>query len=236
MPRRTLSDKTAWDDIDAYLAYVEISLSLGAEDGDKELAALVPPVKQLITRWEALDGERRLARRAVIRANALVVQRDLELDAVTTDLHNAVLSAGNLDRKAPLFTRFFPRALSLVVKAALETQLAGSRALLQKLGQDDTPAALRKAHEKPLKDAIAAGDAAIKHRESVRVEQQQVTTRIGELRDAANRTLLTVEGSLKALAGKRNLGTDFVDAFFPSARATPKPPATPPPESARPTP
>lgn len=232
MPRRTLSATQSWDDIYNYIAYVEIALSLAADDGDKELAALLPPVRKLLARWEALDADRRGQKSQVIRANALVGLRNVELDAVTTLLHNAVLSEAGLDRKAPLFTRLFPRPLSQVVNMALEAQLGVSRTLLHKLAQTETPAPLRKAHEKPLKDSIAAGEAAIQNREAARAATQAMTTQIAALRDEANNVLLTTEGHLKALAGKRNLGTSYVNAFFPAPTPTSKRRAEPAPTPA----
>lgn len=48
MPRRTLDSKTSWDDIYNYLSHVEIALSLAVDDGDKDLAPLVAPVKKLL--------------------------------------------------------------------------------------------------------------------------------------------------------------------------------------------
>ena len=95
MPRRAFSAKVAWNDIYDYIAYVEMSLSLRADKGDKELAALVPPVKKLRTRWEAMDGERRRLLTNVIRANALVSLQNQELDGLTTSLHNDTLAAAD---------------------------------------------------------------------------------------------------------------------------------------------
>lgn len=222
MPRRNLSATTSWDDIYNYLTYVQIALSLAIEDGDKEMAALLPPAKKLLARWEAMDGERRRRQGEVIVANARVGLRDLGLDEVTTALHHAVLSEASLDRKAPLFTRLFPKPLSQVVAMALEAQLGVSRTLLHKLSQAETPASIRKAHEKPLKDAIAAGEAAIKNREVARAAAQEFSTQVAGLREEANNLLLTIEGSLKAIAGKRGLGTSFVHAFFPATRSAAK--------------
>lgn len=218
MPRRTLSASLAWNDIYNYIAYVEIALSLAADDGDKEVAALLPPARKLLARWEVLDAERRGRQSEIIRANALVGLRDVELDGVTTRLHNEVLSAASLNRKAPLFTRLFPRPLSQVVNMALEAQLGVGRTLLHQLGQAETPMPLRKAHEKLLKDSIAAGEAAIKNREAARAAGQAMATQIAALREEANNALLTIEGQLKALAGKRGLGTGYVNAFFPAPR------------------
>ena len=224
MPRRTLDSKTSWDDIYNYLSHVEIALSLAVDDGDKDLVPLVAPVKKLLDKWAKLDGDRRDRQRAVIRAHALVGLRDLGLDDVTTQLHHDVLGVAKQSRKAPLFQQLFPKPLSAVVSLSLEAQLGVSRTLLHKLTLAETPTALRKAHEKPLTDAIAAGEAAIKNREAAKAAQQGLSTQVAALRDEANSVLLTTEGQLQAIAGKRGLGKAFVNAFFPATHTPRKRP------------
>lgn len=159
----------------------------------------------------------------MIRAHALVGLRDLGLDDVTTQLHHDVLGVAKQSRKAPLFQQLFPKPLSAVVSLSLEAQLGVSRTLLHKLTLAETPAALRKAHEKPLTDAIAAGEAAIKNREAAKAASR-ASTQVAALRDEGNGVLLTTEGQLQAIAGKRGLGKAFVNAFFPATAAPRKRP------------
>lgn len=225
MGRRVLSEKCSWDDMCDYASYVEISLSLAGEEGDKEVAALAPPVKKLRDAWLALDTERRGWQWATLRANALVAMRDLKLGAVTKSLHDDALSASGLNRSAPLFKGLFPKPLSQLVPQSLGAQLGPSRVLLLKLGAADMPAALRKAHEKPLKECIAAGEAAIQGRDQARVTAQGGAVRVAVLREEINSALLVVEGGLQTIAGRRGLGKDFVAAFFPTKTA--KKPADP---------
>lgn len=217
MPRRSLTINTSWDDIYNYIAHVQTALSLGAEDGDKALAAPAAAAQKHLDAWTKLDGDRRDRQRAVIRAGARVALRGVGLDRVVTDLHHALLGEVSQNRKAPLFKRLFPKSLTAAIKPGLEAQLGSGRMLLQQLTQPETPAALRKAHEKPLKEALTAGEAALKDREAARATQQALSAQIAGLRDAANATLLTVEGQLKALAGERGLGVGFVNAFFPAS-------------------
>lgn len=217
MPRRSLAINISWDDIHSYISHVQTALSLAAEDGDKALAAPAAAAQKHLDQWTRLDGERRDRQRAVIRAGARVALRDVALEGTMTGLHHDLLAGVKQNRKAPLFKRLFPKPLSTVTKPGLEVQLGSGRMLLQQLIHPDTPAALRKAHEKPLKDALAAGEAALKERETARAAQQALSTQLTGLREAADRTLLGIEGQLKALAGERGLGVGFVNAFFPAS-------------------
>ncbi len=62
---------------------------------------------------------------------------------------------------------------------------------------------------------------------------QRVKTAIARaLVQEPNNVLLTTQGHLKALAGKRNLGTSYVNAFFPAPTPTSKRRAEPAPTPA----
>jgi len=223
MPRRDLSPRISWDDTYAYLAYVDDALHLAGEDGDANVAILAKPVDKLLVEWEVIDGERRARRRAVSRANALVRRRDLQADVLVTVVHNDVLATVKLDREAPLFKRLFPNPLSSVVRLSLESEMPDLRALSLKLGEPETPAALKKAHEGALLAIIEQGQMAVTGREHAFAEAGRVSARVVSFRQDANATLLGVEGKLKALAAERRL-VDFLEqdiASFLDAESMP---------------
>lgn len=216
MARTEMNDNTAWDDMHSRVAYSADALSIAGEDGDKPVGALEKPVDKLLTQWESLDVERRAKRRAVGRAHALVRRRDVQADEVVKAIHDDVLGQVKLDREAPLFRRLFPDPVSSVVRMALESQLPAMRTLAHKLGEDETPAALKKTHAKALADAIERGDAAIKGREEMFAQAGRTSARVASWREDANHVLRGVEGALQQLASERRLGSDWVDAFFPT--------------------
>jgi hypothetical protein len=224
MGRNDLTERTAWDDGYGTVAYSADALSLAGEDGDKSVGALLKPVDKLLTQWEALDGERRAKRRAVGRAHALVRRRDVQADTVVTALHNDTLGHVKQDREAPLFKRLFPDPLSSVVRMALESQLPVMRTLALALGDDETPGTLKKAHAKALADAIERGQAAIHAREEAFSAAGRTSARIASWREDANHVLRSVEGALQQIASERRLGTEWVDAYFPSAERGKKKP------------
>lgn len=216
MARTEMTDKTAWDDAYSRVAYTADAVGLAGEDADKPVGALVKPVEKVLALWEALDVERRTKRRAVGRAHALVRRRDVQADEVVTAIHNDALGHAKQDREAPLFARLFPDRLSNVVRMALESQLPVMRALAHKLAEDETPAALKKAHTKPLAEAIERGDAAVKAREEAFAAAGRTSARVASWREDANHVLRGVEGALQQLASERRLGTEWVDAYFPT--------------------
>lgn len=216
MGRRDLSDRTAWDDGHGSVAYTADALALAGEDGDKATGALAHAAEKLLVRWEALDTDRRARRRAVGKSHALVRRRDIQADTAATDLHNDTLAHVKQDRSAALFIRLFPSTLSVVVRLSLESELPVLRTLAHKLAEDETPAALKKAHTKPLAEAIDKGEIAIRAREEAFAAAGRVSAKIASWREDANAVLLGIEGALKQIAAERKLGTEWVDTFFPT--------------------
>ena len=103
---------------------------------------------------------------------------------------------------------------------------------MHKVSLEETPAAIRKAHEKPLNACIAAGDAAIEGRLLARVATQEMAGKVTALWTEANSVLLGVEGSLKMIASRRGLGASFLDSIFPEATRSTRRSATPAPKPA----
>lgn len=222
MAQKTLDPSIRFDDIVARLQFTAIALELAGDDGDKECAALAPPLAKLTARWADLDRERQDQTRRTVRANALCKRRNLQLDDALTAIHHATLAATSQDRKAPLFTHLFPKPLSELVKPALEGQLKIAESFAERLSQSAAHAALRKAHDKPLRDAIAQGQAALKERTSTQAAAADLSGRVDVLWGDANAALLAVDGALRGLAAKRRLSKDWIDSFFPDAATRPK--------------
>lgn len=227
MGRRELTEKTSWDDCYGAVAYTADALALAGEDGDKAAGALAPTVEKLLTRWEALDSERRAKRRGVGRAHALVRRRDIQADGAVTDLQNDTLGHVKQDREDGVFLWLFPDPPYTVVRLALESELPALRTLADKLDKPETPAVLRKAHKKAIIDVYERGQAAIHGREKAFTAQGSTSARIASWRDDANAVLLGIEGALKSIASERRLGTDWVDSFFPTVERSTKKKAAP---------
>jgi len=98
---------------------------------------------------------------------------------------------------------------------ALQSQLPVMRTLALRLAEPEVPQALKKDHTKPLARAIEGGGAAIEAREAAFADAGRTSARIASFREDANHVLLGIEGSLKQIASKRKLKSDWVDLFFP---------------------
>ena len=99
MAKKTLNSNIAFDDIASRLNFTHVALGLAGDDGDKEVAALLPPLGKLLLRWQDLDRDKTAQGLATIRGHALCKRRDMQLDAALLAVHNATLSAANQDRK-----------------------------------------------------------------------------------------------------------------------------------------
>ena len=229
MAKKTLESAIGFNEIRNRLLFTEIALELAGADGDKEVAALGAPIGKLHTRWQDLLSVRHQQERQQIRANALCKRRNVLLDGVLKTIHNATLSAADQQRKATLFTHLFPKPLSTLTKPALEGQIKVAEAFVERLAKSDAHAALRKLYEKDLRASIADGVAALKERDAATATAAELTRRIDVLWADANAALQNMDGALKQLASKRQLGKEWVDSFFPdttSSRAR-KPAAAP---------
>ena len=97
MAKKTLDSNIGFDDIASRLHFTQVALGLAGDDGDKEVAALLPPLGKLLLRWQDLDRDKTAQGLATIRGHALCKRRDMQLDAALTAVHNATLSAANQD-------------------------------------------------------------------------------------------------------------------------------------------
>ena len=227
MATKTLGAKIAFDDIQSRLHFTHVALELAGDDGDKEVAALLPPIGKLLGRWQELDRDKTAQGLAATRASALCKRRDMQLDAALTGLHHATLAAASQDRKDALFAHLFAKPLSDLTRPALENQLKVVAVVLDKLGQSEPHAALKKAHEKALREALGQGEAALKERTKLQGTAAELTRRVDVLWEDANTALQGVLGGLQTLAAKRKLGREWVDSFFPDLPTRPKKPPKP---------
>jgi hypothetical protein len=221
MPRRLLTENVNWDDSYFQLAYTVDALDLAVEEGDKDLSALAKAARPLLDRYDALDVERRKRERAVNKSHVRVKRRDLESDALVTEIHKTALIEAKLDREEPSFKRLFPSAVSRVVKMALESELTVLRALREAMDHSATPKGVKALGAK-LTASIKAGDQSLETRRKAFSERADASLSIQSWREDVNSTLLGIEGELTALAARRKLSESWVDSFFPPAAAVKK--------------
>jgi hypothetical protein len=216
MPRRQLTEHVRWDDSYFLVAYTIDALDLAVEEGDKDLAPVAKALRPLLDRYDALDVDRRQRERALSKCNVRVRRRDLEGDALATDIHNTALAEAKLDREDPTYQRLFPSVLSRVVKMALESELVPLRALREAMDHAAVTKPVKSMAPK-LAAFIKTAEHALDARRKAFVDRSDLTLAVQSWRDDVNNALFGVEGELTRVAAKRKLGSAWVDSFFPPA-------------------
>lgn len=215
MARRLLTENVSWDDSYFQLAYTVDAIDLAIEEGDKELAPLAKALRPLIDRYDALDVDRRKRERSVNKSQVRVKRRDLESDALVTEVHKQSLIEAKLDRSEPSYKRLFPDAVSKVVKLALESELPAMRVLREGLDHSATPKSV-KAFAAKLSAMIEGADKALEARRKAVGDRSDLSLAIQSWREDVNSALLGVEGALAAIGARRKLDESWVDSFFPA--------------------
>lgn len=215
MARRLLTENVSWDDSYFQLAYTVDAIDLALEEGDKELAPLAKALRPLIDRYDSLDVDRRKRERAVNKSHVRVKRRDIESDALITEVHKQSLIEAKLDRSEPSYKRLFPEAVSRVVKLALESELPAMRVLREGLDHSATPKAVKALGAK-LSAMIKGGEQALEARRKAVSERVDLSLAIQTWREDVNSALLGVEGALAAIGARRKLDEAWVDSFFPA--------------------
>ena len=205
----------SWEDTFSYVTSVSLALQVLADDGDKEIKALLPPVEKLETGWAALETERRGRLVDQLRANVVCKRRDQQGDTVVQALHNDTLSRAQQKRTTPFFKRLFPVPVNEVIRMSLASELPEWKDLQRKLSEPEIPAELKKTHEAGLKSAITRGEAALTQREAAASAVSQTASRIEAFREDTDRTMHSLAGQLMHLQATRGEDKEWLDSFFP---------------------
>lgn len=221
MARRQLTENVSWDDSYFLVAYTVDALALAVEEGDKDLAPIAKAVRPLLDRYDALDLDRRKHERAVNQSHVRVKRRDLEADALATEIHNTALAEAKLDREDAVYQRLFPNVLSVVVRMALESELTVLRSLHDAMGHSSVAKPV-KALAPKLASLIKSAEQSLATRRKAFSDRSDLSLSIQSWRDDVNNALLGVEGELTRIAAKRRLGEEWVQSFFPAALAARK--------------
>jgi hypothetical protein len=191
-----------------------------------EHTGLAPPLEVHLVAWEALEGERRAAARALVMTNARVAALDLRLDAATQRFGGQLLTDCGQNREHPTFRAFFPAAVNTITRLALESQLDAMKhfpTVAAEVKLSDASGALLD----PI-DAIAVeARRALDAREQAKLALTAVSLRQDAWRDAANTQRRGVEVALDDHATRCNLPRGYAADFFPAAAPAKKAEAAP---------
>lgn len=213
MARRDIQADDSLLDARQFLVWPLANLAAAAAS-EPDLAKVAPPAHKSLTQWDAVFAASLAGWDGISKANALVRLRDAEAGEVIASTHNGVLAHGNLNRKALLFLRFFPKPLSVLRKQHLGRLVETCKELVLALGVGDTPKALVEAHTKPLQGAINSGAMALDGRIAAEVTRDAAKSDREKWRLGANGALTTVEADLHKHAVAKGRHQAWVDAFF----------------------
>lgn len=197
------------------IEYTEAALS--AHEDTKDLAC---PFREEIEGWEKVFKQFRDARRAIVRADAMVSVCNQALDETTTRFGHIALAEAAGDRKSTFFRRFFPIAPSELVRENLRRQCERTRdSILLELRKlpDDSPL---RAFIAPLEGRLHRALDALDARGKVTAERASTVYDIEEWKEGINRLRLSTYGALLNLGAERGFGRGFAESFFrnPNAR------------------
>jgi hypothetical protein len=198
------------------LEYTEAALS--ANPDTKDLAV---QFQERIEEWDDIFKRERVARRGVVRTDAVLAIRDAMLDATTTRFGGAVLVEAGQDRKSPFFRKYFPKAPSAVIGQALRKQCDHTlNTMVPELAKLEATSPLnrfRSELEQEAKSALTALDA----RNQARAFRATEATEVEEWKDGVNRLRLSTYGALLDIAARKGFHRVWADDFFRSGRARP---------------
>jgi hypothetical protein len=193
----------------------ELEFQEAALLADPENADLAQSVTEMIEAWEGVFRAERLARRTVVRADAVVSIRNITIDALTREFGAYALAESRGDRRSPAFRRFFATPVGAVIQSSLRKQCEGTLNVIvpqiEALGADSrlAPYAGR------LRDAAKAALEALDGRAKIKADRQISAHDVDEWKDGVNRLRTTLYAELLKRATERNLPPrEYADAFF----------------------
>lgn len=217
MGLRLFTEDTSWEQARKDVRYT--LTSLGARS--KKHEQLVKPLSTLLSRWTAIEDERRAAEDALVDATAVVAALDEELDEAVFRLVSRLLFEVDHNASHPTFRAYFPEPPSEVIRLGLESEIARTKDLF---------VVAEEKHATPEVHQILAGIAelhrrgeeALRDREQAFLALSRAELHIQDWKDSANAARRSVANVLEAYALKNHLPRGHAEGFFPPSSRTSK--------------
>lgn len=212
----------------------ELWFTEAALAADPDTADLAEVFETAIHEWDDVAKRERNARRATVRAEAVVAVRNEQIDSETVRFSGVVLVEAGNDRKSSLFRRFFPEAPSVFVARGLRDQCEQTRdRIVPEIAKQPDTSMLRPFAER-LAALAKAALAALTTRTKTRGEAATVASDIADWKEGINRLRTTTYAELLKRSAEKRYGRDWADTFFrrddgsAGAADDPTPPSPPP--------
>ena len=204
---KVLELTTSLENFDDVLVFTESALLARPEA--KHLAV---ELTALLEGLDALALERRKARRAAVRAQAMAVMADRNIEGVIKKLQSAALALTEQKRDVPWFAILFSATLTELTRPALTRQITIGEELLERLSDPGVPESLKATFEPLLKDVIEKGKGVDAERKAIKRDQRNLRAKEAAFKEKINQTRTSVYGQLLQLPG----GKGEAETFFRS--------------------
>lgn len=191
------------------LWYTEAALA-----ADPDAADLAHAFDATINEWDDVSQRERLARRALVRADAVVAVRDEHIDTETGRFATLLkFEAGN-DTKGTFYKRFFTEAPSTFVGRNLRDQCEQTRDRIVPEIRKQPETSLLRPFADRLADFAKSALAALTARTKARGENASVASDVADWKEGVNRLRTVTYAELLKRATEKKYGKDWVETFF----------------------
>jgi hypothetical protein len=214
MGLRLFTEDTSWEQARKDVRYTVKSLETRYRHPQ-----LVKPLSALLTRWAAVEEERRTAEDDLVDANAVVSALDEELDEAVFRLVTRLLVEVGGDASHATFRAYFPEPPSEVIRLGLESEIIRTRELFvvadEKRASPEVRAILAM-----IAELSRRGENALGARERAFVAVSRADLHVQDWKDSANAARRSVANVLEAFALKHHLLRGYSAGFFPTSART----------------
>ena len=195
----------------------ELEFTEAALVADEHAADLASAFAEEVTAWTDVFQRERAARRAVTRAEAVLVVRNAQLDTVTLRFGAQALVEANRDRSSKAFTRFFPTAPSSFVRGNLRKQCERTRDVIVPEIEKSPAASPLLAYAEALAGGAKAALAALAARAKAKGALAGEANDVLEWKEGINLLRTTTHAELIKRAAEQSLGRTWPQDFFRQA-------------------
>ncbi len=229
---RTISIQRAVLHFVDHLEATEAALS-----ANPDTVALAGAHQEALHQSEDMFRKERVARREVVRSQAVLTMSDTALDIDTTRFGGVAFVEAGQDRQSPAFRRFFPEAPSSFVRWNLRKQCEHTlNVIVPAIAKAASPTL--EPFGTLLRTRAEAVLSAYDRRAKARAELATVSLEIEEWKEGVNRLRTNTYAELLKIASSKGYPKSWAEGFFfsdttttpeePAEPATPPSPPTPP--------
>lgn len=213
-----------------YLEELDATEAALSADADPDANALAAPFLEAITEWDDIFKKQRLARRAVIRAEAVVAVKNVRLDMTTLRFSKLVAAVA-----AALLPKVFKTTPGRFVRWNLRKQSEDTQNVIVPEIQKLDPKHTLKPFEGELKTGADEALAALDARSQAKGARQTAMNDVDEYKEGVNALRTTTFAELLKIATEKGYPRTWVESFFRSDSSSTEEETTETPEATEPT-